>query len=253
MKVMKIIVVLAMGAGLLLAGGCQPWKKKYQTCQAELDNLQALFEGSQESLQQCTSERDRLAGQLASCQNDLLEARNKTKTRDIPEGWTSDDIKGTVSVSLAGDVLFDSGKVTLKSASKAKLNRIAGIIKQRYAGKEVSVVGHTDTDPIRKSKWKDNWELSAQRSLAVTRYLISQGINAEHLLAALRRARSGRPRAGLGGEFVFGVLRPVVLGVLRVLGVHDLVDVDVLADFDVDAAVGALAALGWGRLLVVLK
>jgi len=189
MKAIKIILVTAMGAGLMLAGGCQPWQKKYQTCQAELDNLQALFEGSQGSLQQCTAERDRLAQQLAGSQQQLQSERTKPKTLETGlegEGGVYDPSKGTITVPLASDVLFDSGKATLKTESKAKLNRIAGIIKQRYGNKEVSVVGHTDTDPIKKSKWQDNWELSAQRALAVTRYLVSQGITAEHLIASGR-------------------------------------------------------------------
>ena len=97
-----------------------------------------------------------------------------------------DPKKGTITVALASDVLFDSGKAILKSESKSKLNRIAGIIKQQYAGKEIGVVGHSDTDPIRKSKWKDNWELSCERALAVTRYLIEQGIPAKQLAASGR-------------------------------------------------------------------
>lgn len=189
MKKMKITLAMVMVAGLLLSGGCQPWQKKYETCQAEYDNLQALFEGSQESLQQCTSDRGLLSQQLASCQNDLRVAKDRPKTTETGfegVGGIYDPSRGTVTVPLASDVLFDSGKVALKSASKTKLNRIAGIIKQRYGSKEVSVVGHTDTDPIRKSKWKDNWELSSQRALAVTRYLVSQGISAENLAAGGR-------------------------------------------------------------------
>jgi chemotaxis protein MotB len=50
------------------------------------------------------------------------------------------------------------------------------VLRQKYAGKSIDVVGHTDTDPIRKSEWDDNWELSAQRALSVTRYLIERGI-----------------------------------------------------------------------------
>ena len=40
----------------------------------------------------------------------------------------------------------------------------------------MDVVGHTDTEPIKKSSWKDNLELSAQRALSVTRYLMDHGI-----------------------------------------------------------------------------
>ena len=47
----------------------------------------------------------------------------------------------------------------------------------------MDVVGHTDTDPIKKSKWKDNWELSAQRALSVLRYLVKRGITKEKIQA----------------------------------------------------------------------
>ncbi len=81
-------------------------------------------------------------------------------------------------MTLENKILFDSGKATLKSATSKELDQILSVIKQKYASKDVDVVGHTDTDPIVKTKdqWKDNLELSAQRALSVTRYLIDHGI-----------------------------------------------------------------------------
>lgn len=58
---------------------------------------------------------------------------------------------------------------------------------------QVDVVGHTDSDPIKKSKWKDNWQLSAERALAVLRYLNSKGISSEKIRAVA--AGSSRPVA----------------------------------------------------------
>ena len=72
---------------------------------------------------------------------------------------------GTITVTLANTILFDSGKATLKSATSKELDHILGVLKDKYSGKTVDVVGHTDTEPIKKSSWKDNWELSAQRAL----------------------------------------------------------------------------------------
>jgi chemotaxis protein MotB len=79
--------------------------------------------------------------------------------------------------------LFDSGKATLKKATSTELNHIHSVLRDKYAGKDIDVVGHTDTDPIKKSKWKDNWELSAQRALTVTRYLIDRGISEDMIRA----------------------------------------------------------------------
>ena len=71
-----------------------------------------------------------------------------------------DPAAGTITVTLQNTILFASGKASLKSATSAELDHILSVLKDKYAGKEIDVVGHTDTDPIRKSAWKDNWELS---------------------------------------------------------------------------------------------
>jgi len=188
MKAMQWMVVLTVCGVLAVSTGCQPWQKKYEACMQEKENLDGLFASTQQSLQDCTAERDRLASQVNSLQQQLANATQSPAkpTEDVPPGWKPDYEKGTVSVGLASDVLFDSGKAILKSSAKSRLNGIVGTIKQKYLGKEIGVVGHTDTDPIRKSKWKDNWQLSCERALAVTRYLIEQGIPAQQLAASGR-------------------------------------------------------------------
>ena len=190
MQQKKLVMVAGMIVAIVVLGGCQPWQKKYEACNAELENLQALFDGAQDTTGQCESERARLAQQVQSLQQDLAaaqtQATSRGKTGLEKEGGVYDAAKGTITVTLANDVLFDSGKVTLKSQPKSKLNRISGIVKREHPGKEVWVVGHTDTDPIKKSGWKDNWQLSTERALAVTRYLLSQGIAAKHLAAVGR-------------------------------------------------------------------
>ncbi|MBA4249390.1 MAG: hypothetical protein C0432_01550 [Candidatus Puniceispirillum sp.] len=46
------------------------------------------------------------------------------------------------------------------------------------------VDGHTDSIPIKNSNFPSNWELSAARSIAVVKYLISKGIPSDRLVAA---------------------------------------------------------------------
>jgi outer membrane protein OmpA-like peptidoglycan-associated protein len=90
----------------------------------------------------------------------------------------------TVTVRVPGDILFASGKIDLKDSAKSTLSQVAGVIRNEYAGNTVRVEGYTDTDPIRKSSWKDNLELSLQRAAAVHRHLQSQGISADNMYAA---------------------------------------------------------------------
>ena len=89
-----------------------------------------------------------------------------------------------VTVRVASDILFSSGKVALKNSSKTTLNDVAGVLQSKYGSKTIRVEGYTDTDPIRKSGWKDNLELSLQRAAAVHRYLQTRGIDAGRMYAA---------------------------------------------------------------------
>ncbi|MEM1211812.1 MAG: OmpA family protein [Planctomycetota bacterium] len=91
---------------------------------------------------------------------------------------------GEVTVRVPGDVLFAAGKVDLKSSSKRTLGQIAGVLKSEYAGSTIRVEGYTDSDPIRKSKWKDNLQLSMERAAAVHRFLVEQGVPEDDLYSA---------------------------------------------------------------------
>ena len=62
-----------------------------------------------------------------------------------------------------------------------QVTKVAAAIKDQYQGATVVVYGHTDADPIGKSPWKDNLELSGQRAMAVTRQLIKIGIPAKNI------------------------------------------------------------------------
>ncbi len=84
---------------------------------------------------------------------------------------------GEVVVDIAGEVLFDSGSVTVKPAARGVLDGVVRVIQQRYPGAEIRVAGYTDNDPIKKSDWKTNERLSAERAMAVESYLVSKGID----------------------------------------------------------------------------
>lgn len=77
-------------------------------------------------------------------------------------------------ISLPGDVLFDSGKETLRKEGKEILSKVAGVIKadsslvQRY----YQVAGHTDSKPY-AGVFRDNWGLSLMRSREVLLFLVN--------------------------------------------------------------------------------
>ena len=44
--------------------------------------------------------------------------------------------------------------------------------------------GHTDIRPIKTAEFPSNWELSSARALSVVRFLVSQGVPPQRLVAA---------------------------------------------------------------------
>jgi flagellar motor protein MotB len=96
------------------------------------------------------------------------------------------DRGGRISIGVKDSVTFDSGSTVLKDSSHKVLRSVAGVMKNRFAGKRFFIEGHTDSDPISKTKdqYQDNMELSMKRANAVRRFLISQGV-AESAIAVV--------------------------------------------------------------------
>ena len=84
---------------------------------------------------------------------------------------------GTTTVNLPSDVFFASGQAVLLPEAKKSLTKLIIALKKEYAGKRVKIEGYTDSDPIRKSHWKSNQELSEKRAEAVRDYLESRGVS----------------------------------------------------------------------------
>jgi chemotaxis protein MotB len=183
------IALLTCLIALTVLPGCINWEKRYKALSVEHENLKGLLERER-------SEKGQLADRISQDQMTIeelqrqIEERSKTPAdvTGFGEGYdvSLDAAKGTITVTLPNEILFDSGKATLKQATSRELDHIYSVIRDKYSGKQIDVVGHTDTDPIKKSKWKDNWELSAQRALSVVRYLVKKGISPDQIKASGR-------------------------------------------------------------------
>jgi chemotaxis protein MotB len=182
----KVIVLLICAITLAMMSGCTDYKRKYDYLNVEHQNLKGRFENME-------SEKQQLAQRISQDQQTIDELRRQIEElNQTPAEATGfgdeydvafDAAAGTITVTLPNTILFASGKAALKNATSAELDHILSVLKQKYAGKSIDVVGHTDSDPIRKSEWDDNFELSAQRALSVARYLVNHGI-ADNLVRA---------------------------------------------------------------------
>lgn len=83
------------------------------------------------------------------------------------------------------DLFFRSGEATLKPNTYKTLNKIAELIKKKFANHLIRVEGHTDNLPIKSAMFPSNWELSSARACAVARYFIENKDFNSNLLAAI--------------------------------------------------------------------
>jgi len=92
-------------------------------------------------------------------------------------------------ISLPGDVLFDSGRETLKKDGKDILLKVAAIIKAdpQLVSRDYQVAGDTDNQAYAHGPFKDNWGLSVMRAREVLVFLIDPkegGLPLQHWSAA---------------------------------------------------------------------
>jgi flagellar motor protein MotB len=100
-------------------------------------------------------------------------------------------------LEIPGDVLFDSGKATLKPTSLKTLDGIAATLKKQYAGKTLRIEGHTDPTPVKGSGWDNNYDLGAARATAVLQYLVKKGIPEKSMYIASFGANSPKSTKNL--------------------------------------------------------
>jgi chemotaxis protein MotB len=79
--------------------------------------------------------------------------------------------------------IFSTGSAKIKASGRKALSKLAKVFNSaKYRNNKIRVEGHTDTDPITRSKSiRDNWELSGMRARAVLNYLESKGVSSTRL------------------------------------------------------------------------
>ncbi len=92
-------------------------------------------------------------------------------------------VEGRMVLTLASDVLFDSGSAKLSKIGKAAVVDIASVL-ATLSGRRIQIEGHTDNVPIHNETYASNWELAAGRAFSVLRTLTEHGVAADALSAA---------------------------------------------------------------------
>lgn len=144
--------------------------KQYQ------DELRAL----REERTQLKKENRELRAQNEAYQASLAEASVKPSApAGLPDNPELDALGidytmrgGNAVISIPSEVTFAPGKADLTKKGQEALKTVARVLRDDHGGGRYWIEGHTDSDPIKKSKWESNRELSVERAMAVLHYLV---------------------------------------------------------------------------------
>jgi outer membrane protein OmpA-like peptidoglycan-associated protein len=141
--------------------------EKAQAAKAEADAARAQAEAQAAEARARASEANKSAESANAVRERLREQLNSVLA-------TSETARGLI-VNMS-DVLFDTGKYTLKPGTQVSLAKVAGIL-LAYPGLKVQVEGYTDS--VGTDEY--NQTLSENRAAAVKAFLVAQGVSGDNI------------------------------------------------------------------------
>ena len=158
--------------------------------EAAMDEKDRTITDLREERSQLKSQIQGLKSSLDSAHGDLTAASAKVNDAEttmpaaketiekIPEldnvGVSYGMRDGNMVLSIPSSITFASGQSTLSKDGEKALAQVASTLKKKYPSGKYSIEGHTDSDPIKKSKFTSNRELSVMRAMAVLTYLVEE-------------------------------------------------------------------------------
>ena len=183
--------------------------------QNEADRLKAENEAQRVAAKAAS---DRAAGDKAQAEAEKAQLRAQLLVQFNTVLQTRDTARGLI-VNMS-DVLFDTGKFTLRAGAREKLARVAGIL-AGHPGLQMQVEGYTDS--VGSEAY--NQQLSEHRATSVRDYLTSAGIPAASVTAkglgktlpvatndtASGRQQNRRVELVVSGDIIGGLMQPTAI------------------------------------------
>ncbi len=167
-------------------------------CQGELVGLRKANADMRALLDQLNAENGNLKDLLARYDSELkgikliaLDPDTDAALRELaaqyPDLLEYDAVRGMLR--FKSDFTFNSGSDVVSDAGKRSIDALSRILNASAAmAYDIRIVGHTDSQPIGKSKnlHPTNWHLSTHRAISVGREMMSMGVEAARIEAAGR-------------------------------------------------------------------
>ncbi len=181
-NVLMAIAGLAMGFSML---GCNSNMKSENTLlKSENEELRMQYKEATVALQAADDDLSRARGDLRNAEDENQTLQTKLDTRpetiNVFESINGVDVElrdKDLALTVASDLLFNSGSASLKKSAMGTLSSVASALNSTYPNQSIVIMGYTDTDKIKKSNFKSNWHLAFDRAWSVRDYLVSKGVD----------------------------------------------------------------------------
>ncbi|MEE2819154.1 MAG: OmpA family protein [Planctomycetota bacterium] len=187
---MKSLLLTAL-SGMMsfsLVGCNSNVKTENDLLKKENEELRAQYQDATNALEASDNDNTRLNNDLRSAQENAAtleeQLANQPETINIFEDINGVDVSmrdKDLALTVASDLLFNSGSTTLKTNAKSTLNEVANALNTNFPNKTIVIMGYTDTDQIKKSNFKSNWHLAFDRAWAVRDYLVTKGVSKNNI------------------------------------------------------------------------
>src|SRR5215472_15043918 len=158
-------------------------EQKYAAAQQQIEDLKGKLKDLGVGLSKSEEEKSKLRQAMSEYETRLKQLDDmKARFRDLKsrlDKLTSVGLKVVVRnnrmvIQLPGDILFDSGKDTLRPDGKKILKQVADFVKgdSTLSKRNFQVAGHTDKEPY-GGTYFDNWGLSVMRARQVVTFLVA--------------------------------------------------------------------------------
>ncbi len=208
---------LKLSSGAQVAGLSSDLAKKQQ----ELADKESLLKNREERL--------KMLEEILKKQDELMSALNE-RVKKALMGFDSDELSvemrdGKVYVSMSDKLLFKSGSDAVEPKGVEAVKKIADVM-NKNTDINMAVEGHTDSIPIKTTRFKDNWDLSVARATSVVRILTGDGVDATRLTASGKgefspKADNSTKEGRATNRRTELVLSPKLNELLQLLGQYD--------------------------------
>lgn len=164
-------------------------EEQNEILQAEVDRLHEEIEALQNLIEEREDLLASLEREIGEKQDTLADLRGEvdvlraslTGKESAMEGLQKeledlnvrlDETSRGLTLTIVDSLLFEPGEAVLTADGRQLISDIAAILNERFPGREFTVEGHTDNQPIVHSGWNSNWELGAARALMILHELV---------------------------------------------------------------------------------